>query len=57
MNQWPQVKTIGLTLFAAVFGAQACCIPRLIHGNGIPMGIPWETSHGMAWDSTPLYFP
>jgi len=30
---------------------------RLVHGNGIPMGIPWETSHGMGWDSTHLYFP
>jgi len=25
-------------------------ISRLVHGNGIPMGIPWETSHGMGWD-------
>ena len=24
--------------------------PRLIHGNVIPIGIPWETSHGMRWD-------
>ena len=22
-------------------------IHRLVHGNGIPMGIPWETSRGM----------
>jgi len=22
-------------------------IPGLVHGNVIPMGIPWETSHGM----------
>ena len=22
-------------------------IARLVHGNVIPMGIPWETSHGM----------
>jgi len=25
-------------------------ICRLVHGNGIPMGITWETSHGMGWD-------
>jgi len=25
-------------------------IIRLVHGNGIPMGIPWETSHGMGWN-------
>jgi len=24
--------------------------PRLAHGNVIPMGIPWETSHGMGPD-------
>jgi len=29
---------------------------RLVHRNVIPMGIPWETSHGLAWDSTHLYF-
>jgi len=23
---------------------------RLVHGTGIPVGIPWETSHGMGWD-------
>ena len=23
---------------------------RLVHGNVIPMGIPWETSHGIGWD-------
>jgi len=23
--------------------------PRVVHGNVIPMGIPWETSHGMGW--------
>jgi len=23
--------------------------PRLVLGNVIPMGIPWETSHGMGW--------
>jgi len=22
-------------------------IYKLVHGNVIPMGIPWETSHGM----------
>jgi len=27
-------------------------ILRLVHGNVIPMGIPWETSHGMGWDGT-----
>jgi len=32
-------------------------ISRLVHGNWIPMGIPWETTHGMGWDSTHLYFP
>jgi len=26
--------------------------PRLVHGNVIPIGIPWETSHGMGWDGT-----
>ena len=31
-------------------------ITRLVHGNVIPMGIPWERSHGMGWDSTHLYF-
>jgi len=30
---------------------------RLVHWNVIPMGIPWETSHGMGCDSTHLYFP
>ncbi|CAK8685295.1 unnamed protein product [Clavelina lepadiformis] len=25
---------------------------RLVHGNGIPTGIPWEMSHGMGWDGT-----
>jgi len=25
-------------------------ILKLVHGNVIPMGIPWETSHGMGWD-------
>ena len=25
-------------------------ITRLVHGNGIPVGFPWETSHGMGWD-------
>ena len=25
---------------------------RLVHGNGIPMGITWEMSHGMGWDYT-----
>ena len=25
-------------------------ICKLVHGNAIPMGIPWETSHGMGWD-------
>jgi len=24
--------------------------PRLVHGNAIPTGIPWETSHGMGRD-------
>jgi len=24
------VKTIGVTLFAAVFGAPACCIPHMV---------------------------
>jgi len=24
--------------------------PRLVHGNIIPMEIPWETSHGMGRD-------
>jgi len=24
--------------------------PRLVHGNVIPMGIPWETSHGKGRD-------
>jgi len=24
--------------------------PRVVHGNAIPMGISWETSHGMRWD-------
>ena len=24
--------------------------PRLVHGNVIPMEIPWETSHGMGRD-------
>jgi len=23
---------------------------RLVHGNFIPVGIPWEASHGMGWD-------
>jgi len=23
---------------------------RLVHGNVIPMGIPWEMSHGIGWD-------
>jgi len=27
-------------------------IGTLVHGNGILMGIPWETSHGMGWDGT-----
>ena len=27
-------------------------ISRLVHGNGIPMGIPWKMSHGMGWDCT-----
>ena len=30
---------------------------RLVNRNVIPMGIPWETSHGMGCDSTHLYFP
>jgi len=25
-------------------------ISRLVHGNVIPMGIPWETSPGMGWN-------
>jgi len=25
---------------------------RLVHGNVIPMGIPWEKSHGMGWYGT-----
>ena len=28
--------------------------PRLVHGNVIPMGIPWETSHGMGRDRRKL---
>jgi len=24
--------------------------PRVVHGNVILMGIPWETSHRMGWD-------
>jgi len=31
--------------------------PRLVHGNVIPMGIPWETSHGMGWVGTDKYVP
>ena len=26
--------------------------PRVVHGNAIPMGIPWETSYGMSRDGT-----
>jgi len=32
-------------------------ILRLVHRNVIPMGITWEASHGMGWDTTHLYFP
>ena len=41
------------------FFATACAIlqalcwsHRLVHGNGIPMEIPWEMSHGVGWDGT-----
>jgi len=30
-----------------VFRIRYCLNNRLLHGNVIPMGIPWETSHGM----------
>jgi len=33
-----------------------CAIHRLVHGNGILMGIPWETSHGMGWDGTGINY-
>jgi len=37
---------VGLSVFySPVF--TRCRIFRLVHGNVIPMGIPWETSHGM----------
>jgi len=29
--------------------------PRLVHGNVIPMGIPWETPHGLRWDGTSIH--
>ena len=25
---------------------------RIVHENGIPMGILWEMSHAMGWDSS-----
>jgi len=27
---------------------------QVVHGNVIPMGIPWETSHGTGWDTHKL---
>ena len=41
---WPLVKTLE-QWFPSFFEQRL--IIRLVHGNVIPMGIPWETSHGM----------
>jgi len=30
--------------------SNAFTITRLVHGNVIPMGIPWKTSNGLGWD-------
>jgi len=46
-NQAPQAKTIGVTLFAAVFVAPACCIPPygfvsfISRPSPIPLWWPW----------------
>ena len=33
---------------------------RIVHGNEIPIGIPWKMFHGMGWDGMEqhaLHFP
>ena len=38
------IKHVQYRLYSSMF--------RLVHGKGIPMGIPGEMSHWMGWDGT-----
>jgi len=46
---WPEGVKLKFVYFHSVPGETADII-RLVHENVIPVGIPWETSHGMGWD-------